>query len=137
MREFTRAEIMEFIDDALLSQPQTVCVGYTDLGDGDVPIVLDTTEAQARQIIMQLLAELDKASLKTSPDWLKHFNIPSNCILDPDGWDRKNWAYSWYELISQEEFMSRVSKSTVQLSHPSLALLRGKYTTLLEDKVKV
>jgi len=126
MRVFTRAEIMEFIDDALLSQSQTVCVGHMDLGEGDVPIMLDTTEAQAKDIILQLLAELDKASLRSSPDWLKHFNIPNSCIMDPDGWDRKNWVYSWHELISKEEFMSRVSNSTVQLSHASLALIFDK-----------
>jgi len=24
---------------------------------------------------------------------------PGSLILDPDGWDRSNWQYSWYEVL--------------------------------------
>jgi hypothetical protein len=35
-------------------------------------------------------------------------------VYDPDGWDRKNFDYSWYEeLITEEEYDLRVSKSTI------------------------
>lgn len=34
-------------------------------------------------------------------------------ILDPDGWDRVNFLESWCERITWEEFMSRVSYSTI------------------------
>lgn len=35
-------------------------------------------------------------------------------ILDPDGWDRANYEYSFNEeMITKEEFMIRFSKSTV------------------------
>lgn len=49
---------------------------------------------------------------KTSKEWqaLK----PDTLVYDPDGWDRKNFEYSWYEeLITEEEYDLRVSKSTV------------------------
>ena len=53
---------------------------------------------------------------KTSAEWEelvpKKYNLT---ILDPDGWDRKNFQYSFYEeLITKEEFKRRVSSSTVQ-----------------------
>jgi len=38
-------------------------------------------------------------------------------VLDPDGWDRKNYEYSFnQELISKEEFKKRFYMSTVMLS---------------------
>lgn len=34
-------------------------------------------------------------------------------VLDPDGWDRKNFDYSWNEeLITLGEYKERLSKST-------------------------
>lgn len=51
---------------------------------------------------------------KTSNDW--YWEIYPNSeltIYDPDGWDRKNYHYSFYEeLITKEEFEKRVSYST-------------------------
>ena len=33
--------------------------------------------------------------------------------MDPDGWDRQNFKYSWFEeLITQQEFNIRVMSST-------------------------
>lgn len=47
----------------------------------------------------------------TSEDWSKNYPYK---ILDPDGWDRSNWQYSWFEeKISLNEFENRVFKSTV------------------------
>lgn len=37
-------------------------------------------------------------------------------ILDPDGWDRKSYDQSWYELITRSEFEKRMITSTVQCS---------------------
>jgi len=48
--------------------------------------------------------------IKTSEEWQKHVSI---LILDPDGWDRKNFQYSWYEeQISFSEFNKRMIQST-------------------------
>lgn len=49
--------------------------------------------------------------IRSSVDWLKDF--PNLVILDPDGWDRSNFDESWAELISREEFLDRVTKSTL------------------------
>jgi len=51
--------------------------------------------------------------LKTSKEWYdelgKHY-----IIHDPDGWDRKNYQYSFYEeKITKEEYQRRVMMSTL------------------------
>lgn len=39
-------------------------------------------------------------------------NVTGIEVLDPDGWDRRNFEESWQEAITLEEFMRRASKST-------------------------
>jgi hypothetical protein len=57
--------------------------------------------------------------MKTSKEWYEL--VPKEhelIILDPDGWDRKNYDYSYNEeLITKEEFKKRVSSSTIQCKH--------------------
>ena len=49
--------------------------------------------------------------LRTSEEWQKLHPMPM--VYDPDGWDRKNLQYSWYEeLIDFEEYQRRVNQST-------------------------
>ena len=53
--------------------------------------------------------------LKTSNDWQKL--IPDPKVLDPDGWDRRNFQYSWYEeKITLSEYNKRLSISTCMWS---------------------
>lgn len=48
---------------------------------------------------------------KTSEEWFKEYEEAT--ILDPDGWDRKNFQFSWHEeKITFEEFEQRVMRST-------------------------
>lgn len=48
---------------------------------------------------------------KTSQEWQKL--IKEVVVLDPDGWDRCNYEYSWeQEKISIQEFFKRVAEST-------------------------
>ena len=48
---------------------------------------------------------------KTSQQWQED-NIET-IVLDPDGWDRINYQYSWFEEeITLEEYNSRVFNST-------------------------
>jgi len=52
---------------------------------------------------------------KTSKEWYEE--IPKEhklVIMDPDGWDRQNYNYSFNEeLITEKEFSIRLSSSTV------------------------
>lgn len=48
---------------------------------------------------------------QTSAEWIKEFNYE---IINPDGWDRKNYDYSFNkEKITMIEFKKRLSLSTV------------------------
>lgn len=48
---------------------------------------------------------------KTSDEWKKEYIDVK--ILDPDGWDRSNFQYSFFEeMIAKEEFEKRVCMST-------------------------
>jgi hypothetical protein len=54
---------------------------------------------------------MSKEELKTSEEWQKLF--PNVQVLDPDGWDRQNWDFSWHqEKISQFVYEQRVMEST-------------------------
>lgn len=60
---------------------------------------------------------METPELKTSHQWYdlvpKEYKLR---IMDPDGWDRSNWGYSFNEeLITKDEFMNRVGSSTVSV----------------------
>ena len=49
---------------------------------------------------------------KTSREWQEIY--PDVRIVNPDGWDRSNFEYSWNEeLISLEEYENRVRESSI------------------------
>ena len=51
--------------------------------------------------------------MKTSEEWYS-LDHGKYVINDPDGWDRKNFHYSFYEeKITREEYMKRVLMSTI------------------------
>lgn len=53
--------------------------------------------------------------LKTSQEWQEIFYTIK--VVDPDGWDRKNFQYSWHEeKITREEYSNRIEKSTVMIN---------------------
>lgn len=65
-------------------------------------------------------------TLKTSAEWYKEDQelFPGFIILDPDGWDRKNYDYSFnVELIDRKEFDRRVLWSTIQIPKSMLDVL--------------
>lgn len=59
---------------------------------------------------------------KTSKEWLelmpKEYKLK---IIDPDGWDRTNYDYSFNEeKISKDEFLKRVVASTIKFNRSFL-----------------
>lgn len=52
--------------------------------------------------------------LKPSASWAEELRVNEGIVvLDPDGWDRQNFSYSWYEeRITKEEFDKRLRTST-------------------------
>lgn len=58
--------------------------------------------------------EMDRMSgnKKTSKEWQELYPDPK--VVDPDGWNRKCFKYSWEEeLITLEEYKQRVNNSSV------------------------
>ena len=54
---------------------------------------------------------------RTSKKWCKKLKISLNSILDPDGWERTNFDYSFFkERITKEEFIIRLGQSTVRFT---------------------
>ena len=53
---------------------------------------------------------------KTSQQWYDELRKTENItIMDPDGWDRTSYKYSFTEeLITKEKFNERLSRSTVK-----------------------
>lgn len=48
---------------------------------------------------------------KTSDEWASI--LTEVTVMDPDGWDRKNYDYSWFgEFITMEEYLKRRDFST-------------------------
>ena len=67
--------------------------------------------------------------LLTSHQWQQIH--PDPVVMDPDGWDRQNYQFSWYEeLITEEEYFVRVSTSTCYFKNLEdfLETLGGKPT---------
>lgn len=68
--------------------------------------------------------------------WLKEYGVMHNIILDPDGWDRKDFHNSWNQRINKMEFAKRLSISTVSLGLGNLKKLEplyAEYSTFLRE----
>jgi hypothetical protein len=64
----------------------------------------DQYEAQLRELIHYKF-------INTSEKWQELY--PNPRVLDPDGWDRQNYQFSWHEeKISYKEYQRRLSLST-------------------------
>jgi hypothetical protein len=53
---------------------------------------------------------------KSSTEWLKTPGFAGVTVLDPDGWDRRNYEASMAEPITLEEFKHRLSRSSHAVS---------------------
>ena len=51
--------------------------------------------------------------LKLPSEWEA---IDGIAVMDPDGWDRQNFAESWATPISRDEWTERMSRSTCDFS---------------------
>jgi hypothetical protein len=52
---------------------------------------------------------------RTSAEWAAQRTGSRVVILDPDGWDRQHWTYSYFvEQISEREYERRLGLSTIE-----------------------
>lgn len=54
--------------------------------------------------------------LRSADEWLAQPEYEHKKILDPDGWDRRNFAESWNEKITRAEFERRLNECTVLIT---------------------
>lgn len=52
--------------------------------------------------------------MKTPDEWLATDHFEGVKVLDPDGWDRKDFERTWAQKITYPEMLKRLSKSTVK-----------------------
>ena len=58
---------------------------------------------------------------KSSEEWFKELYDSKIEIIDPDGWDRQNFDYSWFdEKINIIEFEKRLMISTLNFLDESM-----------------
>lgn len=58
---------------------------------------------------------------QTSEEWHKTSKYSCVRIMDPDGWDRSDFYFSWYvEVITEKEFQKRLSMSTCHIPRQNL-----------------
>lgn len=65
------------------------------------------------------MRQITTMMLLTPDEWLKRPEFCGVEILDPDGWDRSDFAASWSEEISQAEMERRMLSSTVRIAPDS------------------
>ena len=69
------------------------------------------------------MSEVEK---KTSYWWGRDIN-PKDRIIDPDGWDRRNFKFSFHkEEITEEEYRRRFIRSTTEIHHTSPFAMKVK-----------
>lgn len=73
---------------------------------------------------------------KTSEEWWRELASDLKIRLcDPDGWDRKNFDYSFnQEMITAKEFEKRLWVSTLQFDHEDFLILSDRIKNLYETK---
>ena len=60
-----------------------------------------------------VIPEHSKNGKKTSEEWQRLY--PKITVLDPDGWDRQNYQFSWHEeLVTLEGYRNRLFQSTCE-----------------------
>jgi len=90
---------------AILKEIEEVSFRDEETGDelvyvGDVEFILTAQEGER--------------ITRTTEEWVK---IHDFNVYDPDGWDRSNLQYSWYEeKITWSEYESRAIRSTCKIS---------------------
>lgn len=80
--------------------------------------LIDEEEAKANALLIveavnaYLQTRAPNEPLRCPNEWLGHPDYRGISVVDPDGWDRKNFDASWAEQISKEEFDRRLMNST-------------------------
>lgn len=73
---------------------------------------------------------------KTSAEWINDPIYKDVAVLDPDGWDRTNFKYSWnIELITESEFITRLFKSTLMMSGDANSRINNRSIDIMNETI--
>lgn len=121
-KQFSYVEMIEFAEEYAKNQKPkddpTAC-SHPNCFEGTVPNYHNT-----RYSPCPVCAKKTETK-KTSDQWSKELKMDVK-VLDPDGWDRQNYEYSYYqELITEQEYRLRVVMSTVEYSPCPVCAKKG------------
>lgn len=81
-------------------------MAYHGMNDAGIRVAVTNLEWDVKRYIF--------GEIKTSAEWCDEFK---DVIIDPDGWDRKNFEYSFREkLIDKSEYLRRLGMSTTNIT---------------------
>jgi hypothetical protein len=105
-------DLVETIEDSDLEDSEVK--GAISYEIGNILEIINPSRVDDIKMLSDLkkILEVEQQIKKTSQEWqLEHPNLT---VYDPDGWDRSNFQYSWYEeLITYDEYQKRLMSSTV------------------------
>lgn len=106
--------MMSIDGELLISKDKLAKIELDELGDWNqkgLIVVLDGLYGYNPDVPFEQSLER-RPITKTSAEWNKKDGV---LVLNPDGWKRDNFQYSWYEeLITQQEYLRRLSLSTIK-----------------------
>ena len=116
------------IDGRTFQDPDDSNINYPNWLITDVRFPNEVDAIKERQGI---IIRINREYLKTSKEWQELFK--EVVVLDLDGWDRKNYKYSWEEeLISLSEYYNRIIQSTCKFDTNIISNLES-YFVLKQD----
>ena len=116
------------IDNRTLQDPDDSNITYPNWLVTDCRFPNEVEAIKERQGIT---IRINREYLKTSKEWQELFK--EVVVLDPDGWYRKNYKYSWEEeLISLSEYYNRIIQSTCKFDTNIISNLES-YFVLKQD----
>jgi len=96
-RERAEGYYAMFEDNIIMIRPDGSCSSWPNG-------FFDLYETQLRELI-------DYKFMNTSEKWQELYPNPK--VIDPDGWDREHYEWSWYkQSITYKEYQRRLSLST-------------------------
>lgn len=100
--EYKRHFVEGWIAQLFKKNPELADFTFTEIRDHSIIELLNSTQEP-----------LDSTPMKATSFWWMTIKYNDCLILDPDGWDRKDLSESMNEMITEEEFLSRRSASTL------------------------
>lgn len=109
--DLTKALIKAFKDQ---QKEVYICheADFIPAGSGDANLITVDGSVKLDKFLASLYETLTILLKKTPADWLKEPQYKGLIIMDPDGWDRRNYAVDWAIPLTESEFAKKAMNST-------------------------